>query len=472
MVSFAGFRVTTTTKPVQPRTEGIVSASLPSPIPGILFPRLTASDPVLSQTRTTPSPAAMEPSPPAGEVSSLAVALPIDTAPSLAEVPEFRDVEHRFAAGETFAEVLGENGVSNANAAAWIKAASRIYALSQIREGQNLSMRVDVASSDLVSMKMDIDVASYLVARRKDGAVVASRESVEFGRVRRVVEGVIDSSFYASAARSDVPDEIIAEAAEVLGWELDFEKLKPGAKYNLQFEELRNPDGVGTLPGQLLSVRIVEPTGKLHEGIWFQQPDEKSGSYYTSKGQALGRYYLRFPVSFTRISSGFSHSRLHPVLNRTRPHYGVDFAAPTGTPVRAVADGKVEMASWHGGNGRYVEIRHDDVFESGYGHLSRIASGLRPGSTVRKGDVIGYVGSTGLATGPHLHFVMYKNGKYIDPLSASAPRSKSLSGTSARRFSDVVRKVEAAYAAAERAGGNLVLAASAASASPTATAID
>jgi murein DD-endopeptidase MepM/ murein hydrolase activator NlpD len=469
MVSFAGFRVTTDTRPADASfvvPESVVTASVPSPIPGILFPRLTTSNPDLAQTRTEPSPA-LEPAVPGDEVSTLAMRPPMDVAGSLAEVPEFRDIEHRFAAGETFAEVLGENGVSNTNAAAWIKAASRIYALSQIRDGQKLQMRVDVATSDLVSMKMDIDVATYLVARRKDGQVVASRESVEFGRVRRVVEGIIDSSFYASAARADVPDETIAEVAEVLGWDLDFEKLRPGAKFQIQFEELRNPDGAGTIPGQLLSVRVVEASGKIHEGIWFQQPGEKSGSYYTSKGLALGRHYLRFPVSFTRISSGFTHARLHPVLNRTRPHYGVDFAAPTGTPVRAVGDGKVEMAAWHGGNGRYVQIRHDDVFESGYGHLSRFANGIRPGVNVRKGDIIGYVGSTGLATGPHLHFVMYKNDVYIDPLSAAAPRAKQLTGASVPKFAAVVKKTEAAYAAAERAGGNLVLVASAGGSSAT-----
>lgn len=463
MVSFAGFRLTTDTKPSQPAfasAEPVVAASVPSPIPSILIPRLTASDPEGSLTRTSPIPSA-EPTAPMQEVSTLQLQPPMEIPTSLADVPEFRDVEHRFKAGETFAEVLGESGVSNANAAQWIKAASRLYALSQIKEGQILSMRVDVSASDLVSMKMDIDVATYLVARRKDGQVVAEREAVAMGKIRRVVEGTIESSFYASAARADIPDEIISETAEVLGWDLDFEKLKAGSRFSIQFEELRNPDGVGTLPGQLLSVKIVEAGGgKVHEGIWFQAPGEKKGAYYTSKGQALGRAYLRYPVSFTRVSSGFSYARLHPVLNRTRPHYGVDFAAPTGTPVRAVADGQVEMAAWHGGNGRYVQIRHDDVFESGYGHLSRIANGIRPGATVRQGTVIGYVGSTGLASGPHLHFVMYKNDKYIDPLSAAAPRTRSLSGDQARRFSDMVRKIEAAYAAAGRAGGTLVLASS------------
>lgn len=467
MISFAGFRVTTDTKPMLADSSAgdqLVSASVASPIPDLLFPRLTEADPSVAISRTTPSPV-LDAAAAGPEATAIVVQPSVDVALSLAEIPEFREIEHRFVAGETFAGVLGNNGVSNGNAAAWIKAASRLYALSQIREGHKLQMRVDVAASDLVSMKMDIDVTTSLVARRKNGVVVATRESVEFGRVRRVVEGTIENSFYASAARAEIPEETIAEVAEVLGWDLNFEKLQAGAKFNIQFEELRNPDGAGTLPGQLLSVRIVEAGGKVHEGIWFQQPNEKTGSYYTSKGDGLGRAYLRFPVSFTRISSGFSHARLHPVLNRTRPHYGVDFAAPTGTPVRAVADGKVEMAAWHGGNGRYVQLRHDTTYESGYGHLSRIANGVRPGATVRKGQVIGYVGSTGLASGPHLHFVMYKNKKYIDPLSAAAPRSLALSGTAAQRFKDVVRKVDASYAAAERAGGNLVLAAASSSSS-------
>jgi murein DD-endopeptidase MepM/ murein hydrolase activator NlpD len=465
MISFAGFRVTTDTRPSRvPNPGSVVSASIPSPIPPVLF-HSAVPTPTFDQSFSldAPEPVAVEAEPVAQQtqVSSVSVSTPVDLPAALADIPPFRDIEHRFVSGETFAEVLSSSGVSNVNAAAWIKASSRIYALSQIREGQKLSMRVDVSASDLVSMKMDIDVATYLVARRKDGVVVANRESVEMGRVRRVVEGTIESSFYSSAARADVPDEIIGEVAEVLGWDLDFEKVKPGAQFHIQFEELRNPDGAGTLPGQLLSVRIVEVGGKTHEGIWFKQPGEKTGAYYTSKGEALGRDYLRFPVSFTRISSGFGYSRLHPVLNRSRPHYGVDLAAPNGTPVHAIADGAVEMAAWHGGYGRYVQIRHDDVYQSGYGHLSRIASGLRPGSVVRRGDVIGYVGSTGLATGPHLHYVMYKNDQFIDPMSAAAPRSRSLAGEQSRRFLDMVKKIDAAYAAAERAGGNLVLAATA-----------
>ena len=168
--------------------------------------------------------------------------------------------------------------------------------------------------------------------------------------------------------------------------------------------------------------------------------------YYNRKGEGLGRQFLRYPVSFARISSHFSTARYHPVLKRKMPHYGVDFAAPTGTPVKAAADGVVSIAGWHGGNGRFVKMRHDAQYESGYAHLSRIASGVRPGARVKQGQVIGYVGSTGLATGPHLHFAMYKGGKYVDPLQASLPRTVPLTASALAGFKAQLRRVEQVYA--------------------------
>ena len=131
--------------------------------------------------------------------------------------------------------------------------------------------------------------------------------------------------------------------------------------------------------------------------------------------------FLRYPLRFTRISSKFSHARFHPILKRTRPHLGVDFAAPRGTPVRAIADGTVQYAGWRGGLGRFVRLDHPGPYGSGYGHLQRIAKGVREGRRVRRGQIIGYVGSTGLATGPHLHYVLYKHGQHVDPLRRQLP---------------------------------------------------
>lgn len=466
MVSFAGFRIASGVQPGAPGTmygdRVAVASVVPASVQSLFAPRLSPADPHHPRTAAIGI-VSPEPIPAPGEISTPAGANGWENS-TLASVPSFREVSHRFATGETFSEVLATYGVSPDRADAWIKAANRVYNLGRVFAGQRLDMTVDVAAFDLVSLEMEVDAETNLVARRKEGVVVATREPLELGRQLRVVQGEIRQSFYSSAARLGVPDEIISEVADVLGWDLDFNtEIHGGATFSIAFEELSKP-GVESAgrPGRLLAVSL-ENRGKTHEGFFFQAPGEKSGSYYARNGQSLGRDFLRYPVSFVRISSNFSHARLHPILKRARPHYGVDFAAPTGTPVRAVAAGKVEMASWHGGKGRYVEIRHDSVYESGYAHLSRIAPGVRPGAAVRKGQVIGYVGSTGLATGPHLHFEMFKDGKYINPLNTSMPLARPLSTESQRRFRDSVTKIDAAYAAAERAGGTLAIASSSSS---------
>ncbi|RMF22475.1 MAG: hypothetical protein D6760_07400 [Deltaproteobacteria bacterium] len=197
----------------------------------------------------------------------------------------------------------------------------------------------------------------------------------------------------------------------------------------------------------MLAVDLLN-RGRHYEAFYFRSADQAVGGYYDREGHALGRAFLRYPVAYSRISSKFSRARLHPVLKRPRPHYGVDFAAPAGTPVHAIAAGTVTVAGWHGASGRMVKIRHDDVYESAYAHLSRIAPGVRTGTPVAKGQVIGYVGSTGLATGPHLHLALYKHGKYVDPLTVALPRAPALEGAALARFQQAVASVDRAYASA------------------------
>ena len=262
----------------------------------------------------------------------------------------------------------------------------------------------------------------------------------------RAAGGTIEHSLYLSAVAQGIPDKIISEIAEILGWEVNFGALYEGATFRVVYEELSRPDTGESTAGRVLAVE-VENRGRRYEGFYFATPDGSSG-YYNRRGEALGRSFLRYPVAYSRISSQFSKGRFHPVLKRRVPHYGVDFAAPPGTPVRAVADGKVEKAGWYGGNGRFVKIRHDRLYETGYAHLSRIARGVRAGAHVKKGQVIGYVGSTGLATGPHLHFALYRAGKYIDPLKANLPRPRPLSGNALAGFRITVNMMERTYAKA------------------------
>jgi len=472
MASFAVFRVASQDRP-HPTSASATSevryASAPTPFHLLQASRLLPQTPQTETATEIAQPASVQVASlpadqPAAAFDAPLKSVPLVPAPApapLAPVPHFKEVEHHFQSGQTFSHVISSYGVSPEKAAEWIKAAQRVYSLTRIFPGQKLVLSIDTEKQDLVSLQMEVDSQTNLVARRKDGVVVATREPVELGRHLRVVQGTIRGSFYSSAARAGVPDEIISDVAEALGWDLNFENdIQPGANFSVAFEELERPDGASRLPGKLLSARIHNG-GKTYEGIYFQAPGAKTGSYYSRSGQTLGRDYLRFPVSFVRISSGFSHSRFHPVLKRARPHNGVDFAAPTGTPVHAVADGRVEMAEWHGGNGRYVKLQHDDVYASSYSHLSRFADGVRPGVQVSKGQVIGYVGTTGLSTGPHLHFSMYKNGEYIDPMTAVTPKAKALDRAALERFRDTVTKIDAAYAAAERAGGTLAVASAA-----------
>jgi murein DD-endopeptidase MepM/ murein hydrolase activator NlpD len=383
-----------------------------------------------------------------------------------------RDITHEVRSGETLSTVLSSHGVGSADVAKWLTAIRKQFNPNRIYPGQTVTLSVDMPDQRLQRVKFDLGRKGSLVVE-DDGpgtAIVATKKPVSPAASEvaiRVVEGEITSSLYAAASAKRVPDRIISEAAEVLGWEINFGRdLQKGARFRLAYEETIHVDTRESWAGKLLAIELIN-RGKHYEGFHFATANGKTSGYYDRKGQGLGRAFLRYPVSFSRISSQFSTARYHPVLKRSRPHYGVDFAAPTGTPVKAAADGVVSMAGWHGGNGRFVKIRHDKQYESGYAHLSRIASGVRPGARVKQGQVIGYVGSTGLATGPHLHYAMYRYGKYVDPMKTALPRTMPLSGASLASFKSQLSKVERVYAA--NGMGRFGAAAVATAAAPSAT---
>jgi murein DD-endopeptidase MepM/ murein hydrolase activator NlpD len=357
-----------------------------------------------------------------------------------------REVEHKVKAGEAFSTVLERHGCGPKEASRWLAAVRDHHDPNRIYAGQVIKLLLDMPEKRLRRISIEIGRGNSLVVEDTGRELVARTKTAPSETTVRVVEGEISSSLYEVATANGVPDRVISDAAEVLGWEINFGRdLQPGARFRLAYEQTLRLDTREATPGRLLAIELLN-TGKRYEGFYFATANGTTSGYYNRKGEGLGRAFLRYPVSFSRISSKFTASRYHPVLKRNRPHYGVDFAAPTGTPVKAVADGTVTLAGWHGGNGRFVKLRHDKRYESGYAHLSRIASGIRSGTRVRQGQVIGYVGSTGLATGPHLHFAMYSNGKYIDPLHASLPRTTPLSATSLVAFRSQLTKIDGVYA--------------------------
>ncbi|HID32593.1 MAG TPA: hypothetical protein EYP24_04380 [bacterium (Candidatus Stahlbacteria)] len=239
-----------------------------------------------------------------------------------------------------------------------------------------------------------------------------------------VVKGEITSTLYESMLSIGEPPDLVVDYASIFAWQIDF------------FTETRSGDSFFVLLKReyVDSVRIgysrieyLRYDGKVgtFSAFRFEGPDGRVG-YYDEKGQSLKKVFLKAPLSYARISSYFSLSRLHPILKIRRPHWGVDYVAPRGTPVSALGDGIVTYAGWKGQYGRLVEIRHAKGYETRYGHLSRIREGIRKGRRVRQGDVIGYVGATGLATGPHLHFEMRHHNRPINPVRLKVLRSPGL----------------------------------------------
>ena len=421
----------------------------PAPTAGEELAPVTA----LSETPTpsdTPAPAHRHPLPfnPLREPALAESARMKNLIPADAEhtVRYVREVKHEVRSGETLSDVLSDHGLLRGETEKWLAAVRKSYDPNRIYAGQTITLLLDMPEKRLRRARFETGKGGVLIVEDNGTRVVARHDNVPQESNVRVVEGEISTNLYDVAIAKGVPDRVISEAAEVLGWEINLGRdLRRGARFRIAYEETMRVDTRESSAGKLLTVELSN-AGKQYEGLHYASSDGRTSGYYNRKGEGLGRTFLRYPVSFARISSHFSTARYHPVLKRKMPHYGVDFAAPTGTPVKAVADGVVSIAGWNGGNGRFVKMRHNPQYESGYAHLSRIASGLKPGSRVKQGQVIGYVGSSGLATGPHLHFAMYKSGKYVDPLQASLPRTTPLSGSSLAGFKAQLKRVERAYA--------------------------
>lgn len=240
--------------------------------------------------------------------------------------------------------------------------------------------------------------------------------------VQRSFSGVIDYSLYQTAVDQGVNPELVYKLTDVYAWQIDFFRVNKGDRFKVVYEELRvdnQPVGLGKILGATFNYGE-----ESFNAYYFEQ--EGSANYFDEEGGSLRKAFLKAPLRYSRISSNFSYNRLHPILKVRRPHLGIDYAAPRGTPVRSVGDGVVVKATRSGGAGKMIKIKHNGVYTTGYLHLSGYARGIKPGKAVKQGDVIGYVGSTGLSTGPHLDFRFWKNGSAINPNLVEAPPTEPI----------------------------------------------
>jgi murein DD-endopeptidase MepM/ murein hydrolase activator NlpD len=342
--------------------------------------------------------------------------------------------------GDTLETLLAARGVSVKEARPWLDAAESVYDLRTLRPRRGLTLRFDRETRTLEAIRYEVDRRSLLVLEAVGDRIEARREGLPYVIEVKGVAGRVERGLREDALEAGVPERVVAQLADILGWDLDVDGgLAAGDEFRVLYENLWEV-GLGRAEaGNVLGARIAS-RGRAVTAVYFEDADGRGG-YFRPTGESLSRTFLRYPVEFTEITSAFSLLRRHPMLHRDRPHLGVDFAAPRGTPVRAVSAGRVAFSGWGGGLGRYVRIEHADGIVSSYGHLSRVAPGVRVEGTVERGQIIGYVGATGLATGPHLHYEVEADGAHVDPMAISAPPEAPVPAPARRTFERVQAEV-------------------------------
>jgi murein DD-endopeptidase MepM/ murein hydrolase activator NlpD len=295
-------------------------------------------------------------------------------------------------------------------------------ALDRLMPGETL--RLLHRDGSLYALQRELSLTERLEVRRAADGLRANIVARPIERRATVARGVIHSSLFEDGAAAGLSDATILELARIFGWDIDFVlDLRDGDEFAVDYERIFQ-DGHYLQDGDILAARFVNQ-GREYQAVRFVAPDGRA-DYYTPDGRSVEKAFLRAPLEFRRVSSGFNLARFHPILNRIRAHKGIDYAAPTGTPVRAAGDGVVRFRGWRGGYGNVIELQHGGAITTVYGHLSRFAAAATTGRAVRQGEIIGYVGMTGLATGPHLHYEYRVNGVFRNPATVQLPEAKPI----------------------------------------------
>ena len=330
------------------------------------------------------------------------------------------------------ASVLLQQWLSGAESRDVLEASSNVYSLTKLRIGHPYTAYVE--DGKLVHFEYEVDRDHLLMISRQasadaDGEAakvrwVATLEPIQYEVQLARVEGTINGSLFESVSKAGEKATLAQSLANIFAWEINFIRdIRPGDSFRVLIEK-RYRNGEFKSYGRIVAAEFVNQ-GSKYEAYLFKDSFDKD-VYFNAAGDSLKRAFLKAPLSFTRISSRFSLRRMHPILRTVRPHPGIDYAAPMGTPVKAVGNGVVTYRGWGRGAGNYITLNHPNGYETMYLHLSGFAKNLKKGGRVRQGEVIGYVGSTGYSTGPHLDFRMKKGGQFVNPEKILAPRDESV----------------------------------------------
>ncbi len=341
---------------------------------------------------------------------------------------------HRLRAGETFSGLLGRYGLAGAEKQLWVRSLTREVGRRPLPAGREVHLYFAkptltrdrrAVPGQLKALEFDQDDAFTLTWEKGIRGILFQRLEKPFDVEVKTVSAAVGTSLFEDGRKAGVHPALLSQLADIFTWDIDLEKaVQKGDTFKILYEQ-RSRKGQEARSAMRILAAELNSAGQKLTAIYFEK-QKGQGNYYNLAGRSLARSFLRFPLEFTSITSHFTESRFHPILKTNVPHMGVDFAAQRGTPVRAVGDGVISEAGWNGPYGKAIDIKHDSTYTSRYAHLQGFAPGVRSGLSVTKGQIIGYVGSTGRATGPHLHFELFKDQQFIDPLSVDFPAEESI----------------------------------------------
>ncbi|WP_045159409.1 OapA family protein [Stutzerimonas stutzeri] len=335
------------------------------------------------------------------------------------------------ANGDTLSTVFAKVGLSPAVMHAVLASSPDAKQLSRLKIGQTLEFQL-TEQGELASLRSKLNSLETLALEQTPKGYVFKKEQVKPEVSTVYARGEIDSSLFLAAKRAGLSHNLTMDLANVFGYDIDFAlDIRKGDSFEVIYEE-KTVEGQRVGTGNILAARFTN-RGKTYSAVRYTSKDGTT-SYYNADGTSMRKAFIRTPVDFARISSRFSNGRKHPILNKIRAHKGVDYAAPHGTPIKSAGDGKVLLAGRKGGYGNTVIIQHGQRYRTLYAHMQGFAKGVRNGSIVKQGQIIGYIGTTGLSTGPHLHYEFQVDGVHVDPLGLKLPMADPIAKSEMPRF--------------------------------------
>jgi murein DD-endopeptidase MepM/ murein hydrolase activator NlpD len=353
-------------------------------------------------------------------------------------------VKKQILAGATFSAMASEAGVPTTTVMAILEKTKGVYNLAQIAAGKDIEFIYDKTTGALKELVYEIDSEEKLTVKNISTTTNEQWEAIK-APIEYTIEigsaaGAIENSLYQTIVSQGLDERVALALAEMFAWQVDFAAIQKGDSFKIIYEKKYREEKYDR-PGNILAAEFINE-GEKSQGFYFLAGGE--GGYYDENGNSLQKILLKAPLQYKYISSGFTYRRWHPVLGGYSPHRAIDYAAPEGTPAVSVGDGTVTQAGWnsHPHYGISVTIRHNEMYTTVYGHFSSLVKGIKVGAKVKQGQVIGYVGSTGMSTGPHLHYELHKFGTFVNPFTEKIPAGEPIMNADRQAFGEIKNKYQ------------------------------